>query len=68
MIYLVEFVIDNGCREDKHIAIVTAQNTGEAIFKFNQYIDSKLKYDETVTQSIFTALKQEDNILYCSFE
>lgn len=68
MIYLVEFVIDNGCREDKHTAIVTAQNTGEAIFKFNQHIDSKLKHDETVTQSIFTALKQEDNILYCSFE
>lgn len=38
MIYLVEFIIDNGCREDKHIAIVTAQSTGEAIFKFNQYI------------------------------
>lgn len=68
MIYKVEFDIDNGCRVDKHNAIVNAQNTGEAMFKFNQYIDSKLKYDETVIQSRFTELKQEDNILYCSFE
>ena len=68
MTYLVEFIIDNNCREDKHIAVVKAQNTGEAIFKFNQYIDAKLKYDEIVTQTRFTALNEEGNILYCDYE
>lgn len=68
MTYLVEFIIDNDCREDKHIAVVKAQNTGEAIFKFNQYIDAKLKYDEIVTQTRFTALNEEGNILYCDYE
>ena len=68
MTYLVEFIIDNDCREDKHIAVVKAQNTGEAIFKFNQYIDAKLKYDEIVTQTRFTTLNEEGNILYCDYE
>lgn len=54
--------------EDKHIAIVTAQSTGEAIFKFNQYIAEKLKYEEGVPQATFTALKEEGNILYCDYE
>lgn len=68
MIYLVEFIIDNGCREDNHIAIVKAENTGEAMFKFNQYIDSKLKNDEIVTESRFTTLKEASNIVYCNYE
>ncbi len=67
MIYLVEFVIDNDCREDEHIATVKAENTGEAIFKFNKYIDSQLKYDEVVTKSIFTTLTADD-VLYCSYK
>ena len=67
MIYKVEFDIDNGCRVDKHNAIVNAENTGEAIFKFNQYIDSKLKYDEIVTTAVFTKIEDEESILYCDF-
>jgi hypothetical protein len=67
MIYKVEFEIDNDCRLDKHTAIVTAENMGEAIFKFNQYIDSKLKYDEVVTTSVFTKIEDDESIIYCDF-
>lgn len=67
MVYFVEFIIDNGCREDGHITFVKAENTGEAMFKFNQYIDSKLKHDEVVTQATFTTIK-ENAVFYCNYK
>lgn len=68
MTYFVDFTIDNGCREDKHVAVVVAESMGEAMHKFYQYIDPKLKYDEVVATAGFTALSQESGVLCCDYE
>lgn len=67
MIYIVEFVIDNGCTTTNHIAVVRAENTGEAMFKFNKYVDSKLGYDEVVSESRFTNVTDKETVLYCDY-
>lgn len=68
MIFQVDFVIDNGCRRDKHVAFLKAPDVGKAIFEFNEYIYSNLGYDESLEESSFTALKDESVLLYCTFQ
>ena len=67
MTYFVDFTVDNGCREDKHVAVVAAESIGEAMHKFYQFIDPKLKYDEVVATAGFTALSEESGVLYCDY-
>lgn len=62
MIYKFRFDIDNGCRVDKHTAVVYAENSTDATVKFNKYIESRLKHDEVVTTSVCTLA-----VLYCDF-
>ena len=66
-VYKVEFIVDDGYTEEKHIAIINAENIGEAISKFHKYIDPKLNSEEIVKHALFNEITNTD-ILYCNFK
>ena len=67
MFYKVSFTIDNGCRYDQHIAVVSADSRTEAFYKVSKYVESKLGYDESM-QYIGIVPIEKDDILYCDYK
>lgn len=65
MIYKITFTIDNGCREEQHIAIVNADSSFGAIHRLEQCI--VLGYDEYIVMAKAEPI-ENGSIIYCSYK